>query len=78
VELNEHKEEDNKIKTEIKWTWEYKGGKKGGAKEEHKREKMKGWRKLMEKGAMNHATWRMGYSKMSGEEPPLEVHTHSR
>jgi len=32
----------------------------------------------MKKGAMNHATWRMGYSKMGGEESPLEVYTHSR
>jgi len=29
----------------------------------------------MEKWAKNHATWRMGYSKMSGKDLPLEVHT---
>jgi len=44
---------------------------KGGSKEEHKRERL---RKLMKKWTMNHATWRVGYSKMSGKEPPLEVH----
>ena len=27
---------------------------------------------------MKHATWRMGYYKINGEKPPLEVHTHSR
>jgi len=51
---------------------------KGGAKEEHKREKDERMRKLMEKWAKNHTTWRMGYSKMSGEESPLDMRTHSR
>jgi len=35
---------------------------------------MKRWRKLMKNGAKNHASNGWGNSKMSGEEPPLEVH----
>jgi len=37
-----------------------------------KKEKMR-VRESLWRGLMNHATWRMGYSKMSGEESPLEV-----
>jgi len=48
---------------------------KGGAKEEHKRKKDERMRKLMKKWAKNHVTWRMGYSKMNGEEPLVDMHT---
>jgi len=37
-----------------------------------KKEKMK-VRESLWREAMNHATWRMGYSKMGGEETPLEM-----
>jgi len=50
---------------------------KGGIRRKQKI-KDEGVKKAYGEGVRNHATWRMGYSKMSGEEPPLEVHTHSR
>jgi len=38
----------------------------------NKKEKMR-VRKSLCREVINHATWMMDYSKMSGEEPPLEV-----
>jgi len=51
---------------------------KGGAIRIQQKRKDKGMKKAYGKGAMNHATWRMSYSKISGEEPSLEVQKHSR
>jgi len=51
---------------------------KGGTIRRKQKRKYEGMKKAYGEGARNHATWRMDYSKMSGEEPPLEVHKHSR
>jgi len=51
---------------------------KGGAKRRKQKRKDEWMKKAYGEGARNHATWRMDYSKMSSEEPPLEVPKHSR